>query len=223
MRSYEIKNKIVKLLSCFIPNKDKRCDFRDTYSVGKYELDRKHHKIGEYSYMSMNSAIVSPDSTIGKFTSIGREVLIGTSSHPINRLTTHPLTYTNKCKRLYGDLVTPKDKIIKLSANGCKPVTVGNDVWIGARAIIMDGIKIGDGAIIGANSVVTKDVPPYAIVAGCPAKLIRYRFSEDVINKLLELCWWDYPKEFIVNNLPFDDVEECIKILSENRDLVSKK
>ena len=75
MRSYEIKNKIVKLLSCFIPNKDKRCDFRDTYSVGKYELDRKHHKIGEYSYMSMNSAIVSPDSTIGKFTSIGREVL----------------------------------------------------------------------------------------------------------------------------------------------------
>ena len=123
---------------------------------------------------------------------------------------------------MYGDLVTPKDKIIKFT-NGCIPVTVGNDVWIGARAIIMDGIKIGDGAIIGANSVVTKDVPPYAIVAGCPAKLIRYRFSEDVINKLLELCWWDYPKEFIVNNLPFDDVEECIKILSENRDLVSKK
>jgi virginiamycin A acetyltransferase len=78
-----------------------------------------------------------------------------------------------------------------------KRITIGNDVWIGARAVILDGITIGDGAIVGACAVVTKDVPPYAVVAGVPARVIRYRFSEKKIRTLLELQWWEWSPEEI--------------------------
>lgn len=73
-------------------------------------------------------------------------------------------------------------------------VKIGNDVWIGTRAMILDGITIGDGAVIGAGAVVTKNVPPYAIVGGVPAKIIKYRFSQDKINELLASQWWNDPK-----------------------------
>ncbi|WP_140538245.1 DapH/DapD/GlmU-related protein [Mesorhizobium sp. B1-1-8] len=81
--------------------------------------------------------------------------------------------------------------------NGGRPggVTVGNDVWIGHGAIMLPGVAIGDGAVVGAGAVVTKDVPPYAIVVGSPAKVIRYRFSEDVVAKLLAIQWWQWDDE----------------------------
>jgi acetyltransferase-like isoleucine patch superfamily enzyme len=78
-----------------------------------------------------------------------------------------------------------------------KRILIGNDVWIGARAVVLDGVIIGDGAIIGACAVVTKDVPPYAIVVGVPAKIVRYRFSEKKIRQFLELQWWEWPPEEI--------------------------
>ena len=76
-----------------------------------------------------------------------------------------------------------------------KSVIIGNDVWIGEGVFINDGITVGDGAIIGAHSVVTHDIPAYAVVAGAPAKVLRYRFSEDEVQKLIELKWWDWPEE----------------------------
>ena len=86
-------------------------------------------------------------------------------------------------------------------------IEIGNDVWIGDSAIIMDGVKIGDGSIIAAGAVVTKDVPPYAIVGGVPAKIIRYRFDEDDINFLLELSWWEKDKKWIKENAEkFSDI-----------------
>lgn len=80
-------------------------------------------------------------------------------------------------------------------------IVIGNDVWIGYEAVIMSGVTIGDGAIIGTRAVVTKDVPPYTIVGGVPAKPIRKRFSEDVISCLLEIRWWDWSKERIAENI----------------------
>ena len=92
----------------------------------------------------------------------------------------------------------------------------GNDVWIGRGAFIKNGLTLGDGCGIGARSVVTKDVPPYAIVAGNPAKLIRYRFSEDIIEKLLELKWWELDDDFL-RLLPFEDMQKCISMLEQKR------
>ena len=80
-------------------------------------------------------------------------------------------------------------------------IVIGNDVWIGYDAVIMSGVKIGDGAIIGTRAAVTKDVPPYTIVGGIPAKVIRKRFSNDTISKLLEIKWWDWPAEKIQANI----------------------
>ena len=82
------------------------------------------------------------------------------------------------------------------------PITVGNDVWIGFEAVIMAGVTIGDGAVIGARALVTKDIPPYTIVGGVPAKPIKKRFSEKTIETLLQIRWWDWPKEKIQKHIP---------------------
>lgn len=85
-------------------------------------------------------------------------------------------------------------------------------------ATILPNITIGDGAVIGSNAVVTKDIPPYAIVVGAPAKIIKYRFDEETVKQLLELKWWNYSEKF-VKTLPFEDINACIKLLKENVNL----
>jgi len=103
-------------------------------------------------------------------------------------------------------------KVKRVKWSGHSKTNIGNDVWIGAQAVIKAGVTIGDGAVIGGNSLVTKDVPPYAIVGGTPAKVIKYRFPEPIINALLELKWWEFDIEEIAE-LPFDDIEGCIEAL----------
>lgn len=92
-------------------------------------------------------------------------------------------------------------------------IVIGNDVWIGARATILSGVNIGDGAVVAAGALVTKDVPPYAIVGGVPAKLLKYRFKQEIINDLLKIKWWDWNDDFIKNNIDnfYLDVNEFIK------------
>lgn len=89
---------------------------------------------------------------------------------------------------------------------------IGNDVWLGANSLVLKGVKIGDGAVIGAGAVVTKDVPPYAIVGGNPAKVIKMRFDDETIGKLMQLQWWNLDLS-IIENLPMDDIEECIRMM----------
>ena len=138
--------------------------------------------IDSYTYIGRNCIV--QNTRIGKFCSIANDVFIGLGKHPTDLISTSPIFYRKK-NTLKIQLVDEDYEFEEYDA-----ISIGNDVWIGTRAIIMDGVNIGNGAIIASNSVITKDVPPYAIVAGVPAKLIKYRFSEEKIKKIQELEWW---------------------------------
>ena len=146
-------------------------------------------EVGNYTYGSDKLDIIGIESgkkvKIGKFCSIadGVTIFIG-ANHRVDWFTTYPFghIHENEFSKVKKDQGHPSTK---------GDVIIGNDVWIATKAVIMSGVKIGDGAVVGAYSIVTKDVPPYTIVAGNPAKQIRKRFDDMVINKLLELKWWD--------------------------------
>jgi acetyltransferase-like isoleucine patch superfamily enzyme len=140
-------------------------------------------EVHSYSYLGKNCLI--QNATIGKFCSIANDVSIGLGNHPLDHFSTSPLFYrrqnTFKIKLIENDLQFEE----------YLPVSIGNDVWIGSRSIILDGIIIGNGSVIAANSVVTKDVAPYSVMGGVPAKLIKYRFSDKKIEELNYGKWWD--------------------------------
>lgn len=158
---------------------------KGTYGIGRNTLAFSHSKI-----------------EIGKYCSVGPEVRICTDvDHDPSLISTYPLK-TFLLKRVEEDAISKGD------------INIGNDVWIGMRAIILGGVRIGDGAIIGAGAIVTKDVPPYAIVAGVPARIIRYRFGEKQIERLLEIRWWDWSEE---------KIKECLDLLyGDIDDFISK-
>ena len=135
---------------------------------------------------------------IGKFCSIacGVKFLFNCANHTLKSLSTYTFPL------FYEDWELEKSNVASAWDNK-GDIVIGNDVWIGFEAVILAGVKIGDGAIIGARAVVTKDVPPYSIVGGIPAKVIRKRYSPDIIEQLLSLRWWDWTKDSIKRNLPF--------------------
>lgn len=143
--------------------------------------------LGDFSYVGGDCRLMN--TTIGKFCSIGSAVWIGGfATHPLNCKSTHPGFY-QKDSSFYG--FNPE---YSFNHAEYRRVAVGNDVWIGHRAIVLDGINVGSGAVIAAGAVVTKDVPPYAIVGGVPAKILKFRFPVDKINELLESQWWNDEK-----------------------------
>lgn len=125
---------------------------------------------------------------IGNFCSIARSVTIQEYYHNYNKLSTYYI----------GRNILGEDIEKEILSSG--PIDIGNDVWIGTGVQIMSGITIGDGAVIGANSTVTHDIPPYAIVGGVPARIIKYRFSQEIIDELLRIKWWDWDIEKIKKN-----------------------
>ncbi len=161
----------------------------------------KGTKIGRYSYIGEYTKI-DDKVIIGRYCSIADNVLIGATRHPTNWLSTSPFQYD-----YWIDAKCPK-KQYTIS----KKTEIGNDVWIGANVIIQTGITVGDGAIIGSGAVVTHDIPPYGIAVGVPAKVIKYRFNEDIIKILLDKKWWNRKHEYI-QKLPFDDIDKCLEIL----------
>lgn len=160
--------------------------------IGSYYV--YNASIGDYTYISKNANISF--SSIGKFCSIGPNFICGWGIHPTNGISTSPMFYSKD--KTNGFSVSNNNKI-----ETRERIVIGNDVFIGANVIVLDGVKIGDGAVVGAGAVVTKDIPPYAIVVGCPAQIIKYRFDEVIINKLLKIEWWNQSENI------FNDIEKC--------------
>lgn len=133
---------------------------------------------------------------IGKFCSIacGAKFIFNSANHTLSSLSTYPFP-------LFFEEWGLKREDVTDSWDNKGDIVIGNDVWIGYEAVIMSGVTIGDGAVIGTRAVVTKDVPPYTIVGGVPAKTIRKRFSDETISELLKIRWWDWPEERIAQNI----------------------
>jgi virginiamycin A acetyltransferase len=187
----------------------------DSYLNNYIMIDRNNYisnsKIDDYTYTGKNTYIIH--SKIGKFNSISWNVSIGGANHDYNRMTQHSF--------LYNDWSKLKPEGHEFTYNRFKEsLVVGNDVWIAAGVVITRGLTIGNGAVIGANTVVTKDVPPYAIVAGNPAKILKYRFDYAIIELMLKLKWWDWDIEKIKKNYHLLSNEPKI---SELRKLLEQK
>jgi len=160
------------------------------YIDWRSQIQRRNISIGDYTRINGPISISGGGQVvIGKYGAIGSEVRIISTNH----LTSH----ANLQIKLQRDLGLGE---LRDDKGG---VHIGNNVWIGDRAIILSGVTVGDGAVIGAGSIVTKSVPAFAIVAGVPARLLRYRFSGPMIRYLLHLAWWDWPRQRIIENHRF--------------------
>ncbi len=151
--------------------------------------------VDRFSYCGYDCKLIN--CKVGAFCSMADEVVIGGANHPIDWVSTSPVFYRDKSivHKKYATFERPEDPEIE----------IGNDVWIGYRAMIVPGVKVGDGAVIGMGSVVTKDVGPYEIWAGNPAKLIRKRFPDEIIDQLVLSKWWSLSEERI------NDIAKFIK------------
>lgn len=199
---------------------DENCIFSPFNRIYKYSR-LAYVELGRYSYVAMAAQL--GHAKVGSFCSIGPQSAVGgLGKHPTNFLSTHPVFYS--VKRSQGITFSKRQVITEL------PTTyVGNDVWIGSNAIILDGVTVGNGSIIGAGAVVTKDAPSYAILGGVPARIIRYRFSNDVIEALEKWQWWNMPDE-VLKNLSVDfssdkiwTIDEVERIKEKSCNLMQRK
>ncbi len=188
-----------KLAMLDIPDKVKENIGNETFIGNDVKIYKSSVCIGNYTYVNGGKIFYAK---IGKFCSIGYGVYIGSGEHYINKVTTFPLK--NRVGGIKGFIDFPEQK----------NSIIGNDVWIGNNVIIKQGVRIGDGAIIGSGAVVTKDVEPYSILVGVPARILKKRFDDEIIKELLKIRWWDWEiskiKEVSINN-GFDDIELFVK------------
>ncbi|HBO3964601.1 TPA: CatB-related O-acetyltransferase [Pseudomonas aeruginosa] len=170
--------------------------------LGKAKIHSPALEVGAYTDVVSGCEFLEVAS-IGRFCSIATGVVIGQPrrSHPMHWLSTHAFTANPKLLR---KPLQPERE--------ATPARIGHDVWIGRDALILDGVEIGTGAVIGAQSLVNRDVPPYAVVAGSPARVLRYRFAPELIERLLASRWWELPLD-VLGELPLDDPQACVEAL----------
>jgi phosphonate metabolism protein (transferase hexapeptide repeat family) len=154
----------------------------------------EYSDIGDYSYLGPGCMV--GDAKIGKYCAIAAQVRIGAPNHPMERPSQHRFTY---CPEYY-DASATRDHAFFRDRRDAR-VVIGNDVWIGHAAIVLPGVTIGDGAVLAAGAVVTRDVAPYTIVGGVPAHEIRERFNRTIAAQLSRIAWWDWPSELIFERL----------------------
>jgi phosphonate metabolism protein (transferase hexapeptide repeat family) len=172
----------------------KNCRIGRYAAVGERTILREV-TVGDFSYFERHAEAIYTE--IGKFCSIAANTRVNALEHPLERPTTHKVSYRpNEYFRYLGVDQEFRERRRQ------KRVTVGHDVWIGHGAVVLPCVTIGVGAVVGANAVVSRDVPAYAIVAGAPAVLIRRRFSGDVAVRLAEMAWWDWPMDRLFEAIP---------------------
>ena len=171
-------------------------------------------KVGGYALLNGGSLA---HFSMGRYCSFANNIAVGFAEHPIDRLTSSTATFSHDFQgwRAYSEKIGRMTGM-QIANFDDRPLTkIGNDVWIGQGAFLKAGVTVGDGAIIAAHAAVVKDVPPYSIVGGIPAKIIRYRFPREIIDRILALKWWDYClHEF--EGLNIDDIEQSVSWLERN-------
>ena len=178
--------------------------------------------VGAFSYVNPHGEF--NHTSIGRFCSIASEVCTGPGQHNPDAFSTHPfhsdsegtitgLGQFESYRQIQGKrpLSVSREMARRQSAPA---VRIGHDVWMGMRAMVMGGVTIGHGAVVAAGAVVTKDVAPYTIVAGVPARVVRTRFAPEIIERLLALCWWDYDMAHVSNQVDFGQVEQVIEFMT---------
>jgi acetyltransferase-like isoleucine patch superfamily enzyme len=171
-------------------------------------------RIGRFTYFNYGCEI--SDTDFGRYCSVGQRSIVNPGEHPTDWLSTHPFV-GDPSGISCGMASVPAYAAIAGATLGApratRRVTIGHDVWLGANAVVLSGVSIGDGAVIAAGAVVSHDVAPFAVVGGVPARVIRYRFPEDMISRLRQLRWWDYDLAAVREEIDYSDLERAVSML----------